>query len=95
MACSINLFSQEKQKNLLVGGSIGFSQTNSTFYNPMGSDAKSKTTTVYASPLLGYFITNNYLADRKELKDAKFNDGVLEFHKRGEQTANRKPKLVS
>ena len=39
-------------------------------------------------------ITNNYLADRKELKDAKFNDGVLEFHKRGDQT-NRKPKLVS
>ena len=39
-------------------------------------------------------ITNNYLVDRKELKDAKFDDGVLEFHKRGEQ-ADRKPKLVS
>ena len=39
-------------------------------------------------------ITNNYLADRKELKEAKFNDGVLQFHKRSEQ-ADRKPKLVS
>ena len=39
-------------------------------------------------------ITNNYLVDRKELKDAKFDDGVLEFHKRGEH-ADRKPKLVS
>ena len=39
-------------------------------------------------------ITNNYLADRKELKDAKFNDEVLQFQKRGDQT-DRKPKLVS
>ena len=39
-------------------------------------------------------ITNNYLADRKELKDASFNDVVLQFHKRGEQV-DRKPKLVS
>ena len=39
-------------------------------------------------------ISNNYLADRKELKDAQFNDGILQFRKRGDQI-ERKPKLVS
>ncbi len=39
-------------------------------------------------------VTNNYLADRKELKNAKFDDSVLKFHKRESQD-NRKPKLVS
>ncbi|WP_445116715.1 flavin-containing monooxygenase [Acinetobacter sp. WZC-1] len=27
-------------------------------------------------------VTNNYLADRKALKNASFNDGILKFHKR-------------
>ena len=39
-------------------------------------------------------VTNNYLADRKELKNASFNDGVLQFSKR-EPDAVKKPKLVS
>ena len=39
-------------------------------------------------------VTNNYLADRKELKAASFVDGVLKFHKR-EETVKTKPKLVS
>ena len=39
-------------------------------------------------------VTNNYLADRKELKNAKFDDGVLKFKKRDAQ-AMKKPKLVS
>ena len=39
-------------------------------------------------------VTNNYLADRKELKNAKFDDSVLKFHKRETQT-EKKPKLVS
>ncbi|QPF38316.1 NAD(P)/FAD-dependent oxidoreductase [Acinetobacter sp. TTH0-4] len=39
-------------------------------------------------------ITNNYLADRKELKQAKFNDPVLKFEKRVEEEL-RKPQLVS
>lgn len=39
-------------------------------------------------------ITNNYLADRKELKQAKFNDPVLKFEKRVEEES-RKPQLVS
>ncbi|MEG1030935.1 MAG: NAD(P)/FAD-dependent oxidoreductase [Acinetobacter sp.] len=39
-------------------------------------------------------VTNNYLADRKELKTAKFDDGVLQFKKREAETA-KKPKLVS
>ena len=39
-------------------------------------------------------VTNNYLADRKELKNAKFDDSVLKFHKREAQT-EKKPKLVS
>lgn len=39
-------------------------------------------------------ITNNYLADRKELKDAQFNDGILAFQKRNKEE-ERKPKLVS
>ncbi|WP_333664655.1 NAD(P)/FAD-dependent oxidoreductase [Acinetobacter guillouiae] len=39
-------------------------------------------------------VSNNYLADRKELKNAKFEDGVLKFHKREAQLA-KKPKLVS
>jgi len=37
---------------------------------------------------------DNYLADRRELKNAKFNDGILKFHKRETQVA-KKPKLVS
>ena len=39
-------------------------------------------------------VTNNYLADRKELKQAKFEDSVLKFHKRSSQS-QQKPKLVS
>ena len=39
-------------------------------------------------------VTNNYLADRKELKNASFNDDVLQFSKR-ELDAVKKPKLVS
>ena len=39
-------------------------------------------------------VTNNYLADRKELKQAKFEDSVLKFEKRDADAA-RKPKLVS
>lgn len=39
-------------------------------------------------------VSNNYLADRKELKQAKFEDNVLKFEKRDADTA-RKPKLVS
>ena len=39
-------------------------------------------------------VSNNYLADRKELKNAKFEDGVLKFEKR-EAQALKKPKLVS
>ncbi|MDM1764794.1 MULTISPECIES: NAD(P)/FAD-dependent oxidoreductase [Acinetobacter] len=41
-----------------------------------------------------WMATHNYLADRKELKNAKFEDGVLKFHKR-EAQATKKPKLVS
>ena len=39
-------------------------------------------------------VTNNYLADRKELKKSKFTDAVLKFAKRS-GTDDRKPKLVS
>ena len=39
-------------------------------------------------------VTNNYLADRKDLKEAKFNEGILQFHKRDEKL-KLKPKLVS
>ena len=39
-------------------------------------------------------VTNNYLADRKELRNASFNDDVLQFSKR-ELDAVKKPKLVS
>jgi len=39
-------------------------------------------------------VTNNYLEDRKSLKNAKFEDGILHFHKRSEAN-ERKPKLVS
>ena len=39
-------------------------------------------------------VTNNYLADRKELKQAKFEDSILKFEKRDADAA-RKPKLVS
>lgn len=39
-------------------------------------------------------VSNNYLADRKDLKEASFNDSVLKFKKR-EQFAEKKPKLVS
>lgn len=39
-------------------------------------------------------VSNNYLADRKELKNAKFEDGVLKFDKR-EAQLEKKPKLVS
>lgn len=39
-------------------------------------------------------VSNNYLADRKELKTANFDDGVLKFEKR-ENKNTQKPKLVS
>lgn len=39
-------------------------------------------------------VSNNYLADRKELKNAKFEDTVLKFHRHSAE-AVRKPKLVS
>lgn len=39
-------------------------------------------------------VTNNYLADRKVLKNARFDDGVLKFEKRTKQFLP-KPKLVS
>ncbi len=39
-------------------------------------------------------VSNNYLADRKNLKEAKFNDGVLQFKAHIAQVS-RKPKLVS
>ena len=39
-------------------------------------------------------VTNNYLADRKILKNARFDDGVLKFEKRIAQVSPR-PKLVS
>jgi cyclohexanone monooxygenase len=39
-------------------------------------------------------VTNNYLADRKILKHARFDDGVLKFQKRTTVTS-AKPKLVS
>ena len=39
-------------------------------------------------------VTNNYLADRKTLKNARFEDSVLKFQKRNTQVSS-KPKLVS
>lgn len=39
-------------------------------------------------------VTNNYLADRKVLKNARFDDSVLKFEKRTKQSLP-KPKLVS
>lgn len=39
-------------------------------------------------------VTNNYLADRKVLKNARFDDAVLKFQKRHTQVS-AKPKLVS
>ena len=39
-------------------------------------------------------VTNNYLADRKVLKNARFDDGVLKFEKHTKQSLS-KPKLVS
>jgi cyclohexanone monooxygenase len=41
-------------------------------------------------------VSNNYLADRKQLKHARFDDGVLKFHK-SEQQDNKSstPRLVS
>ena len=39
-------------------------------------------------------VSNNYLADRKELKHASFEDGVLKFAKKSDQQTN-KPRLVS
>ncbi|MDK1684390.1 flavin-containing monooxygenase [Acinetobacter terrestris] len=39
-------------------------------------------------------VTNNYLADRKTLKNAGFEDSVLKFQKRNPQVSS-KPKLVS
>ena len=41
-----------------------------------------------------WMATHNYLTDRKDLKNAKFNDGILKFSKLNKQ-AERKPKLVS
>ncbi len=38
--------------------------------------------------------SDNYLADRKTLKSASFEDGVLKFAKR-DAALNQKPKLVS
>lgn len=40
-------------------------------------------------------VSNNYLADRKELKNASFEDGVLKFKKASVSVDTRKPKLVS
>ena len=41
-------------------------------------------------------VTNNYLADRKALKNARFDDGVLKFHKVDASIERKsKPKLVS
>lgn len=39
-------------------------------------------------------VTNNYLADRKALKNAKFEDEILKFYKH-EAQSTKKPKLVS
>ncbi len=39
-------------------------------------------------------VTNNYLEDRKSLQNAKFDDGILHFHKHSDVNT-RKPKLVS
>lgn len=39
-------------------------------------------------------VSNNYLADRKELKQASFEDGVLKFRKKS-NALNHKPRLVS
>lgn len=39
-------------------------------------------------------VSNNYLADRKELKQASFEDGVLKFRKNS-NTLKHKPRLVS
>ena len=39
-------------------------------------------------------VTNNYLADRKTLKNARFEDSVLKFQKRNPQVSS-KPKLLS
>lgn len=41
-----------------------------------------------------WMATHNYLTDRKDLKNAKFNDGILKFSKL-EKHSERKPKLVS
>ncbi|MCU4413885.1 NAD(P)/FAD-dependent oxidoreductase [Acinetobacter sp. WU_MDCI_Axc73] len=41
-------------------------------------------------------VTNNYLADRKALKNARFDDSVLKFHKADTSVERKsKPKLVS
>ncbi|MGC3820606.1 flavin-containing monooxygenase [Acinetobacter sp. G11] len=41
-------------------------------------------------------VSNNYLADRKQLKHARFEDGVLKFHKRAQQDKKSStPRLVS
>ncbi|CAG69876.1 flavin-containing monooxygenase [Acinetobacter baylyi] len=41
-------------------------------------------------------VTNNYLADRKALKNARFDDGVLHFDKKTDTVERKtKPKLVS
>ena len=39
-------------------------------------------------------VSNNYLTDRKTLKSASFEDGVLKFAKR-DAALDQKPKLVS
>ena len=39
-------------------------------------------------------VTNNYLADRKALKNATFEDEILKFYKH-EAQSTKKPKLVS
>ncbi len=39
-------------------------------------------------------VSNNYLADRKELRQASFDDGVLKFEKKS-SSSNVKPRLVS
>lgn len=41
-----------------------------------------------------WMATHNYLTDRKDLKNAKFNDGILKFSKL-EKHSERKPQLVS
>ncbi|HCT30809.1 MAG TPA: hypothetical protein DIW31_08750 [Bacteroidales bacterium] len=59
MACSINLFSQEKQKKYLIGGSVGFSFKNEESEMDGLSTNKYNQFASYLSPTFGYFVNNN------------------------------------